>query len=62
MKKSIISMLAVVIITAIGISLKAQTTEVKPPKNSILSTQQQTVTEKELAPLPEIQEANVICK
>lgn len=62
MKKSIISMLAVVVITAIGISLKAQTTEVKPPKNSILSSQQQTIAEKELAPLPEIQEANVMWK
>ena len=62
MKKSIVSMLAVVVLTAIGISLKAQTTEVKPPKNSILSTQQQTITEKELAPLPEIQEANVMWK
>ncbi len=62
MKKSIISTLAVVAITAMSISLKAQTTEVKPPKNSILSVQQQTIVEKELAPLPEIQEANVMWK
>ena len=45
-----------------ALSLTAQTTEAKPPMNSILSKRQEVMVEKELSPLPEIHEENVMWK
>ena len=45
-----------------ALSLKAQTTDVKPPMNSIISNRQEIMVEKELAPLPEIREEYVMWK
>lgn len=44
------------------LSVKAQTTDVKPPMNSILSNRQEIMVEKELSPLPEIREEYVMWK
>jgi gliding motility associated protien GldN len=45
-----------------GLSLQAQTTDIKPPKNSILSGRQEIINEKKPSPLPEIDESNVMWK
>jgi gliding motility associated protien GldN len=45
-----------------SLCLNAQTTDVKPPKNSILSGQQQIMNEKAPSPLPIIDESNVMWK
>ncbi len=44
------------------LSLNAQTTEAKPPRNSILSNRQEIMVEKSLSPLPEIREEYVMWK
>ena len=46
----------------IALSVTAQTTEAKPPKNSILSKRQEIMVEKKLSPLPEIREEYVMWK
>ena len=44
------------------LSVAAQTTEAKPPRNSILTKRQETMVEKKLSPLPEIREEYVMWK
>ena len=61
MKKTLVSMFAIAMLAG-SISLSAQTTEAKPPRNSILSGQQQVMMEKEPSPLPIIDESNVMWK
>lgn len=61
MKKTLFSTLATLLLAG-ALSLNAQTTDVKPPKNSIISSQQQTMADKRPSPLPDIQEANVMWK
>lgn len=60
MKKTIVTTLFAALF--LNISLMAQTVDVTPPKNSIIGTKKETVKEKKLAPLPNIQEANVMWK
>ena len=60
MKKTLVSTLTVVMLFGMALSLTAQTTEAKPPKNSILSKRQDIVVEKALSPLPEICEEYVM--
>src|SRR5574344_1291029 len=62
MKKTIVSMFAVMMLGGFVASLNAQTTDVRAPKNSIVSSQQQTMMDKRPSPLPDIQEANVMWK
>lgn len=62
MKKTLVSTLTAVMLFGMALSLKAQTTEAKPPKNSILSNRQEIIVEKELSPLPEIHEEYVMWK
>ena len=62
MKKTLVSTLTAVMLFGMALSLKAQTTEAKPPKNSILSNRQEIMVEKELSPLPEIREEYVMWK
>ena len=62
MKKTLVSTLTAVMLFGMVLSLKAQTTEAKPPKNSILSNRQEIMVEKELSPLPEIREEYVMWK
>ena len=62
MKKTLVSTLTVVMLFGMALSLTAQTTEAKPPKNSILSKRQDIVVEKALSPLPEICEEYVMWK
>jgi len=61
MKKTLVSMFAIAMLAG-SISLMAQTTEAKPPKNSILSGVQEVMMEKEPSPLPIIDESNVMWK
>ena len=61
MKKTLVSMFAIAMLAG-SISLMAQTTEAKPPKNSILSGVQEIMMEKEPSPLPIIDESNVMWK
>ena len=61
MKKTLVSMFAIAMLAG-SISLMAQTTEAKPPKNSILSGLQEVMMEKEPSPLPIIDESNVMWK
>ena len=61
MKKTLVSMLAIAMLAG-SISLMAQTTEAKPPRNSILSGQQQIMMDKEPSPLPIIDESNIMWK
>ena len=61
MKKTLVSLLTLVALFG-SLSLNAQTTDIKPPKNSILSGQQQIMNEKTPSPLPEIDESNVMWK
>ena len=61
MKKTLVSMLTLAVLLG-SLSLNAQTTDIKPPKNSILSGQQQIMNEKAPSPLPEIDESNVMWK
>ena len=61
MKKTLVSMLTLVALLG-SLCLNAQTTDVKPPKNSILSGQQQIMNEKAPSPLPIIDESNVMWK
>ena len=61
MKKTLVSMLTLAVLLG-SISLSAQTTDIKAPKNSILSGQQQIMNEKAPSPLPEIDESNVMWK
>ena len=56
MKKTLVSMLTLVALFG-SLCLNAQTTDVKPPKNSILSGQQQIMNEKAPSPLPIIDES-----
>ena len=62
MKKTLVSTLTAVMLFGMVLSLTAQTTEAKPPKNSILSKRQDIVVEKALSPLPEICEEYVMWK
>ena len=55
-------MLAIALLGGFVGSLKAQTTDIKPPMNSIVSAQQQLIADKEPSPLPEIQESNIMWK
>jgi gliding motility associated protien GldN len=59
MKKTLVS---IALIFGIVLSVTAQTTEAKPPKNSILSKRQDIMVEKKLSPLPEIREEYVMWK
>ena len=59
MKKTLVSMLVLAVFCG---SLMAQTTDVKGPKNSILSGQQEIIMEKKPSPLPIIDESNVMWK
>ena len=61
MKKTLVSMLAIAVLFG-SISLSAQTTDVKAPRNSILSGQQQVMIDKKPSPLPIIDESNVMWK
>ena len=45
-----------------SLSLNAQTTDIKPPKNSILSDRQEIINEKRPSPLPVIDESAVMWK
>ncbi|MCQ2320205.1 MAG: gliding motility protein GldN [Bacteroidales bacterium] len=62
MKKTLVSMLAMMVLGGFVGSLKAQTTDIKPPMNSIMSSQQQTIMDKKPSPQPEIQESNIMWK
>ena len=62
MKKTLVSMLAIALLGGFVGSLKAQTTDIKPPMNSIVSAQQQLIVDKAPSPLPEIQESNIMWK
>ena len=62
MKKTLVSTLTAVMLFGMALSLSAQTTEAKPPRNSILSNRQEIMVEKELSPLPEIREEYVMWK
>ena len=46
----------------VSLSLNAQTTDIKPPKNSILSGRQEIINEKKASPLPVIDESTVMWK
>ncbi len=59
MKKTLVS---IALLFGIVLSVTAQTTEAKPPKNSILSKRQDIMVEKKLSPLPEIREEYVMWK
>ena len=61
MNKTLVSMLAIALFAG-SLSLSAQTTDVKAPKNSILSGQQQVMIDKKPSPLPIIDESNVMWK
>ena len=62
MKKKLVPMLAIALLGGFVGSLKAQTTDIKPPMNSIVSAQQEIIAEKEPSPMPEIQESNIMWK
>ena len=62
MKKNLVSTLAVAMLLGMALSATAQTTEAKPPRNSILSKRQETMVDKQLSPLPEIREEYVMWK
>ena len=62
MKKTLVSTLAATLLFGLALSVTAQTTEAKPPRNSILSQRQEILVEKELSPLPEIREEYVMWK
>ena len=62
MKKTLVSTLAAAMLFGMVLSSTAQTTEAKPPRNSILSKRQETMVEKKLSPLPEIREEYVMWK
>lgn len=62
MKKTLVSTLTAIMLLGMVLSLKAQTTEARPPRNSILSDRQEVLTERALTPLPEIREENVMWK
>ena len=62
MKKTLVSMLAMMVLGGFVGSLRAQTTDIKPPMNSIMSSQQQTIMDKKPSPQPEIQESNIMWK
>ena len=54
--------MAIAMLFGMVLSVTAQTTEAKPPKNSILSKRQEIQVEKKLSPLPEIREEYVMWK
>ena len=62
MKKTLVSIWTIALLFGMVLSLSAQTTEAKPPKNSILSKRQDIMVEKKLSPLPEIREEYVMWK
>ena len=62
MKKTLVSTLTAAMLFGMALSLTAQTPDVKPPKNSILSKRQEIMVEKTLSPLPEIREEYVMWK
>ena len=62
MKKTLVSTIAAALLFGMALSVTAQTTEAKPPRNSILSKRQEIVVEKKLSPLPEIREEYVMWK
>ena len=62
MKKTLVSTLTAAMLFGMVLSLSAQTTEAKPPKNSIISNRQEIMVEKSLSPLPEIREEYVMWK
>ena len=62
MKKTFVSIIAAALLFGMALSVSAQTTEAKPPKNSILSKRQEIMVEKKLSPLPEIREEYVMWK
>lgn len=61
MKKTLVSMLTLAALLG-SLSLNAQTTDIKPPKNSILSNRQEIINEKKASPLPNIDESTVMWK
>ena len=61
MKKTLVSMLTLAVLLG-SLSLNAQTTDIKPPKNSILSGRQEIINEKTPSPLPIIDESTVMWK
>ncbi|MBR5911116.1 MAG: gliding motility protein GldN [Bacteroidales bacterium] len=61
MKKTLVSMLTLAALFG-SLSLNAQTTDIKPPKNSILSNRQEIINEKKASPLPNIDESTVMWK
>ena len=61
MKKTLVSMLTLAVLFG-SLCLNAQTTDIKPPKNSSLSGPQQIMNEKRPSPLPIIDESNVMWK
>ena len=61
MKKTLVSMLTLAVLFG-SLCLNAQTTDIKPPKNSILSGQQQVMNEKAPSPLPVIDESTIMWK
>ena len=62
MKKTFVSIVAAALLLGMALSASAQTTEAKPPRNSILSKRQDIMVEKKLSPLPEIREEYVMWK
>ena len=62
MKKTLVATLTAMMLLGMVMSLKAQTTEARPPRNSILSDRQEVLTQRALTPLPEIREENVMWK
>ena len=62
MKKTLVSTLATAMLFGMALSLSAQTTEAKPPRNSIIANRQEIMVEKTLSPLPEIREEYVMWK
>lgn len=62
MKKALVSTVVATFLFGLALSVTAQTTEAKPPRNSILSKRQDIMVEKHLSPLPEIREEYVMWK
>ena len=59
MKKTLVMLTLAMLCSVVAL---AQTTDIKAPKNSILSGQQEIMNEKKPSPLPEIDESNVMWK
>ena len=61
MKKALVSMLTLAVLFG-SVSLSAQSVDITPPRNSILSGQQQIMNERTPSPLPIIDESNIMWK